>query len=187
MSPVSRIALLPLVALFGTLFLIAGCGNADDPASTRTTSDASATPLPDDLFLATAPDDVTPIATLKQSAKAGDRVTVHVVVGGRVSPIVEGRASATIVDATMHNTCLGGDDHCTTPWDYCCEPRDTLTNNMATLQVVDETGRVLAADLTKHLGSGSTLIAQGRVAPRPTDQVLAINATGIHIVPAQSR
>jgi hypothetical protein len=124
---------------------------------------------------------VQPIAELKRSANEGDAVTVRAVVGGSKQPIVAGRASATIVDAGLSNTCLVEDEHCPTPWDYCCEPREAVTANLATLRVVDADGRVMPADLSPRVQPLSTVVVRGVVGPRPNAEVLTINATGIHV------
>jgi len=175
-------------ALLALLPLAAGC----DPSSqTTTTGGDTATPptdaasLPDNLFLTNAPQGVASIANLKQTAQEGDEVVVRAVVGGRIKPIVEGRASAAIVDAGLYNKCTAEDDHCETPWDYCCQPPETVTDQLATLQVVDEDGRIVAADLSPRLQPLSTVVVRGVVGPRPDPQVLTINATGIYLEPTE--
>jgi hypothetical protein len=170
--------------------LLTGCGG-DDSASTSNRTDASSeqanasTGLPDGLFLDTAPEGAKPIKELKASAEQGDEVVIRVVVGGRVEPIVEGRASAAVIDAGLENICLSEEDHCKTPWDYCCAAPEDITANLANLQVVDDEGRVVSADLSKHIKPLSTLVVRGTVGPRPDKQVLMVNATGIYIQPTQ--
>jgi len=174
-------------ALLALLPLAAGCdrsGNATQDEDAATT-EAAAASLPEGLFLAAAPQGVESIAALKQTAEEGDEVVTRAVVGGRIEPIVEGRASATIVDAGLENTCLVEDDHCPTPWDYCCQPPQTVTGHLATLQVVDADGRILAADLSQRIEPLSTLVVRGVVGPRPDPQVLTINANGIYVEPTE--
>jgi len=174
-------------ALLALLPLAAGCdpsGNATHDADAATT-EADAAVLPEGLFLSAAPRGVESIATLKQTAEEGDEVVTRAVVGGRIEPIVDGRASATIVDAGLENTCLVEEDHCPTPWDYCCQPPQNVTGHLATLQVVDANGRVLAADLSQRIEPLSTLVVRGVVGPRPDPQVLTINANGIYVEPTK--
>lgn len=173
--------LMPLAGLLAAAMLLAGCGEREPSPDSASAAPAAAASLPDDLFLSAAPDAPQPIRALKQSATQGDEVTVRAVVGGSVNPIVEDRALATLVDAGMNNTCVADDDHCRTPWDYCCEPREQLTANMATLQVVDADGRVVEADLSQHIQPLSTVVVRGVVGPRPTAAALTINATGIYV------
>jgi len=172
-------------ALTAGLFVAAGC---DDGGDTNTGADATAgsASLPAGLFLASAPDaEPTTVEALKRSAEEGDEVVARVVVGGDMSPIVDGRASAIVVDTGVENICLSEDDHCATPWDYCCAAPEEKTANMATLQVVNEQGRVIAADLSDRIKPLSTLVVRAVVGPRPNDQVLTLNATGIYVEPSE--
>jgi len=183
---VSRLLVIGMLAVAG-----AGCGQEAGAPPTATEPAASgageagetvaAATLPASLFLAEAPEGAVPITELKETASEGDEVVVRAVIGGRVDPIVSGRASAAIVDAGLENICVSDDDHCPTPWDYCCAPRDALTANLATMQVLDDTGRVLAADMSKQLPPLSTVTLRGVVGPRPDSQVLTIAATGVYV------
>ena len=169
----TRLAIPALLAV--ALLTLTACSGEEQTG----TSGASA--LPDALFLSEAPQGIATIADLKTTAKEGDEVVVRVVVGGTMDPVVTGRASAAIIDAGINNPCTGEDDHCPTPWDYCCTPQENRTANLATLQVTDETGQVLKADLAPRIEPLTTLVIKGTVGPRPDEQVLTINAQGIYI------
>ena len=167
-----------VLALAFCSFTLLGCGEAkEEPAASTTTS------LPDNLFITTAPEGAVSIKELKASAKEGDEVVVEVIVGGSGDPIVDGRASASIVDASLYNKCLSGDDHCAEPWDYCCAPKEDLKASMANLQVVDADGRALTAQLSDKIKPLSKLMVRGVVGPRLDPQALTINATAIYIQP----
>lgn len=171
-----------IAMLTATFALAAGCGDGGSANSGgNTPGNGTNTALPADLFLTSAPDGVQTIAALKETASEGDEVVVHVVVGGRLEPLVAGRASAAIIEASLDNPCTGEDDHCQTPWDYCCTPPEQITANLATLQVLDADGRILAADIADTLPPMTVLTIRGVVGPRPDPQVLTINATGIYI------
>lgn len=163
-----------------SLTLIA-CGGEDAPAKDDNANASLTASLPASLFMTDAPEGVQPIASLKTSAKEGDEVVVRVVVGGSDDPIVKGRASAAIIDAAIENPCNSDDDHCKTPWDYCCTPQEEITKNRATLQVTDQAGAVLKTELAPRIQPMSILIVKGIVGPRPDDQVLTINAQSIYI------
>ncbi|MFI4859229.1 MAG: hypothetical protein ACIAXF_00970 [Phycisphaerales bacterium JB063] len=169
------------VLLTLSLLLAAGCGKTDAGKTGPTVESGAAAALPSGLFLDSAPEGAQAITALKESASEGDEVVVHVIIGGRMEPLVEGRASAAIIDASLPNACTSEDDHCQTPWDYCCTPQEEITANLATLQVVDDEGRLLAADLAEKLPPMTVLTVRGVVGPRPDPQVLTINATGIYI------
>lgn len=178
-KPMKNGLLIPAFAL--ACALAVGCGETDKPAGDGAPGGGATALLPEGLFLASAPEGAKPITALKQSAKQGDEVVVRVVVGGRVEPLVEGRASAAIIDAGVANQCLGEDDHCKTPWDYCCTLPEDVTANLATLQVINQDGKVLASGLGPDIKPLATLVVRGVVGPRPDSQVLTINATGIYV------
>lgn len=156
------------------LLTLTGCGGESE---TQTHADA----LPDAIFLSEAPEGIQSITSLKATAKEGDEVVVRVVVGGTIDPIVQGRASAAIIDASVDNPCLKEDDHCPIPWDYCCSPQESRTANLATLQITDDAGKVLKANLAPRIEPLTKLVIRGTVGPRPDEQVLTINAQGIYI------
>ena len=176
MTTLQTLRLTPALLLTAVLLLLTAC-NGEEASQEA----GSTTQLPDSVFLTEAPDGVQTIAALKANAKQGDEVVVRVIVGGSVNPIVEGRASASIIDASVPNACLGEDDHCQTPWDYCCTPQESITANLATLRVTDEAGQALKADLSPRIKPLTTLVVKGTVGPRPDEQVLTIDAQGIYI------
>jgi len=170
------------LAFAACLLLLVGCGGNEEAAGPAEIAGSRDT-LPDGIMLSSAPDGATPVQELKANAEEGDEVVVRVVVGGRMDPIVEGRASTVAVDANLENRCTSEDDHCKTPWDYCCAAPEALNANLATVQVVDEDGRVIAANLSEHFQPLSKLVVKGIVGPRPAPNVLSINATGIYVEP----
>jgi hypothetical protein len=174
---------LALSCLALAILALPGCGDdtGTDAATGASESGAAASALPEALFLSQAPDGIVDIQSLKASAKEGDEVVVRVVVGGTTDPIVAGRASAAIIDASVDNPCLSEDDHCPIPWDYCCTPQENRTANLATLRITDDTGSVLKAELTTRIKPLTTLVIAGTVGPRPDEQVLTIDAQGIYI------
>ena len=166
---------LPVLAL-GCIILI-GCGGSDTDAGT---DDGGV--LPEGLFLTTAPQGISAVKDLKGSAQEGDEVVVRVVVGGtEADPLVQGRASAQIIDAGLDNHCLSEDDHCEKPWDYCCTAKEDKFPQMATLNVTDGQGKILPVGLDSKIQPGSTLVVKGLVASRVNQETLTINATGIFV------
>lgn len=165
-----------MLLLIATLML-PGCGSSEERAQEQDTS----AQLPESVFLAQAPEGIQTIASLKATAQEGDEVVVRVVVGGTEKPIVEGRASATVIEAGIKNPCLDEDDHCPTPWDYCCSPQESRTANLANLRITDGAGQVLEADLASRIKPLTTLVVRGIVGPRPNEKALTINALGIYI------
>ena len=102
------------------LLAVSGCQKSNESESTSSGADSG---LPASLFLAEAPTGVAPIATLKETAREGDTVTVRAIVGGKLKAYVTDRAVMTVIDVSVDNPCVSDDDHCHTPWDYCCNAR----------------------------------------------------------------
>lgn len=97
------------------------------------------------------------VGAMKTSAKQGDRVIVVGRIGGSEQPFLADRAMMTIVDPSV-KLCgedEPGDDHCATPWDFCCEPRENL--------------RKMSIAVVANAASGSpiahTLLGQGGLTP----------------------
>ena len=168
-----------LMLLGAALVLATGCGKSDDNAS----SDSGSDTLPASLMLAEAPTGVQSIADLKASSKEGDTVVIKAVVGGRKNVFVANRAVMTVIDASVTNPCISEDDHCSTPWDYCCTPPNELLPQLATVQILGDDGRPLAVDLSgmDSFKPLNTLVIQGTVGPRDDAAVLVIQASGVYV------
>lgn len=166
------------VTLLVSLALLGGCRKADDSQS-----GTSAEALPASLFVSATPGEAESIPSLKARAQEGDTVTIKAVVGGRKTPFVANRAVMTVIDASVPNPCVGTDDHCPTPWDYCCTPSEQLLPQMASVQILGPDNRPLAIDLSavEELKPLNTLIIQGTVGPRPDNNSLVIHATDIFV------
>jgi len=161
---------------------LGACGDAADPPS-ASTSEAPAGDLPDGLFVDAAPQGARNVSEVKASAKEGDVVVVRGRVGGP-APFVPGRAVLTLADTeNLVACCDRPEDTCPQPWDYCCESKDDISANSATIQVVGADGRPLKADLN---GAGGIeplafVVVEGSVGPRPDGNVLVIDARHIHV------
>jgi hypothetical protein len=102
----------------GLLAALAACG--DDAPSKPAADTAPPAPSP---FLAKADlPDAVGVFDVKER-KAGDEVAVY----GRVADMAPGFAAFTLVDEELEYCGQSSveDDHCTTPWDYCCIQNET--------------------------------------------------------------
>ena len=183
----------PLLVLApaGAALALTACGpstpanNNANNSSTQTSSQASNQPEASPAWiLASMPEDARPVGEVKASAIEGDTVAIRGRIGGRLEPIAADSAVFTIVDPAVVSCAEMGEDHCPTPWDYCCEPRESLNANNATIQLVDGAGRVMAD--TNPIAAGldplDEVVVVGTVAPRESPTVLTIRATGVYIV-----
>jgi hypothetical protein len=134
-------------------------------------------------ILAEAPAQAESVADAKANAAEGGAIVVRGIIGGQRDVLGAASPVFRIVDASVHNECLSEDDHCPTPWDYCCVPREQLTAASATVQVVDAAGTPVQESLVSAgLSPLDEVVVVGTVGQRPSPEVLTIQATGIHIV-----
>ena len=170
--------LLTIVLMSSFCLTIFGCRDSSEPQA-----GTSSAALPESLFLTTEPTGIQSISSLKSDAQEGDTVVIKAVVGGRKKVYVNNRAVMTVIDAALDNPCTGEDDHCVTPWDYCCTPAEQLLLHMASVQILGSDNRPLAVDLSteENLKPLTTLVIHGTVGPRADQASLVLNATGIFV------
>lgn len=175
----TRLFALPLLALA----LAAGgvaCSGKDESAKA---AKPAAVTVPDSVFVAAAPADAKDVKAAKPTLKKGDKVTVVGRIGGSVKPFVAERAIFTLADKGL-KACGedNADDKCKTPWDFCCDPRDVITANTLTVQVVDAEGKPLKTGLdgVKGLKPLATVTVTGTVVSAEGGTVV-INASGLHV------
>lgn len=165
--------------------LVVGC-DRDKPAATGTgggnAAPAAAAQLPDGVLLKEAPAGAKGVAEIKKSAKPGDEVVLLARVGGRMDPISKDRALLTVMDTSIKSCKEMPGDTCPTPWDYCCEERDSLVANSATVQIVDAAGQPLKGGLEGVGGIKplSDIVVKGKV-QQSDGKVLVVNATGVYV------
>jgi hypothetical protein len=143
--------------------------------------DASA--LPPTLFVDKAPDGAVELAAAKKTAKPGDEVVVRGRIAGQKDPLAPNRAIFTLLDAAVPTCEKSPMDTCPTPWDACCEPRENLQANTATIQVVDGSGKPLKTSLRGVNGIEplKELVVVGKVKDSGDANTLVIDATRIYV------
>lgn len=101
-------------------------------------------------------------------------------IGGVASPFAQNRAIFLLSDNRLP-LCQEG---CATPWDYCCETRQTILSNLATVQVIDQRGRAVKVGLLGLNGllPAAEIVVRGTVAKAGKD-VLVLNALNIYVKP----
>lgn len=153
---------------------LTACGESTEPTQSQA-------PAKSTWLLTSEPADAASIVDAKANVEEGDQVVVFGRIGGRVEPISADSPVFVIVDLELPHCGQLPDDQCQTPWDYCCEPRDTLTAHSATVQLVDANGAPLDIDpVAGGLSPLDEVVVVGTVGPRPSEEVLTIRATGVH-------
>lgn len=136
------------------------------------------------LLLDSAPEGAISINALRSSVKVGDSVAFSGKLLGGDPVLVDQRAIMTIGDPAKLTSCdLREDDHCSTPWDVCCDETDDIKNNIVTVQAVDADGRPIKEGF-RGLGGMkelSEVIVLGTVAEGSNEENVLINLSGIYI------
>lgn len=168
MRPMYRLA----AVLIAALLPLAACSPEDSTA-----------PAAASWRLASMPEGPVGVRHAKENAAEGDTVAVRGIIGGRKDAIGAESAVFIMMDPNLENVCVSEDDHCATPWDYCCARPEDIQANSATVQLVGEDGQPLAINLTAQgISPLDEVVVVGTVAARPSPQVLTIRATGLHRV-----
>jgi hypothetical protein len=168
-----------------TMLVIAGSLGACKKSS-ESTSESTAAPAPETKAtwqLASMPSGAVEIADAKSSVAEGEQIVLRGRIGGRKDPMSADSGVFVMMDAAIPSCADLEGDACKTPWDYCCETPELLAANNATVQIVDENGAPLEIDLASHgYKPLDEVVVVGTVAPRPTEQVLTIKASGLYRV-----
>lgn len=182
-----------LAAAAGLAMVFAGCDGSSSPdaagtgastppeGSTDTGTTGGGGAETPGWLLTSAPENAVDVGEAKQSATDGDEVALRGRIGGRADPMSKDSAMFVMMDTGVPSCAEIEGDACPTPWDYCCEPSESITANNATVQLVGADGAPLAIDLRQHgLEPLDEVIVVGRVAPRPNEQTLVVQATGLY-------
>ena len=111
--------------------LIAGCSQSGiDVGSTAETSEEL-----NAYILAERPGEAITVS-LAKSAKPGDTIVVSGRVGAAHKPFGEGFATLVLGDESLQYCNEIPGDACETPWDACCEDRQKITANRASVQLL---------------------------------------------------
>lgn len=176
LRPLAAVLVLMLPALAACGGDRPGPGSSGDAPPASPVVGAASRPAP--MLAADLPGAVPVLAAL--AGKEGEEVAVV----GRVQSKVKGRALFHLVDDSVEDcTRTGEDDHCRTPWDYCCEDRDSMKRNMATIEIAGDDGAPLALPLRglQGLDPLATVSVTGTVTERNDQGVLVVRAKRIAV------
>lgn len=173
-----------IASIAGIALGLVACKEEAAPTTTGGTSTSTAAPATTAQWrLASMPADAQGVKAIKDDAAEGDTVAVRGIIGGRKDALSKDSAFFVMVDPALHNECVSEDDHCATPWDYCCATPEDIQAHSATVQLVDADGNPLEFDLSSQgVSPLDEVVVVGTVAARPSPQVLTIRATGLHRV-----
>ncbi len=162
-----------LLVLYCLLLAPVGCSSTDGTTANSIEAKAS------QYILTSEPTGAIPVGDARKQVKSEDEVTVFGLIGGSPDPFVDGIAAFTIVDSKVPY--CAADENCPTPWDYCCQ-QDAVKENIATVQIVDDSGKPVMADARKllHVKELTTITVQGK-AKRDAQGNLVVHATKLFV------
>lgn len=170
-----------IITIVLATLLLAGCGDSEPAA------EAPLATAPSNWLLASEPGGAQGVTDAKSSAIEGEQIVLRGRVGGRKAPLTEGSAVFTVMDLAIPHCGDNPNDACQTPWDYCCETPDTITANAATILVLGADGQPIPeSPEAQGVAPLDEVIVVGIVAPRASEQVLTVRATGIYRVPIET-
>jgi hypothetical protein len=132
-----------LLVLFIALLFVGCSDKGASVAQNSTSSTTSTTPAEanntnanplDKLVVLTEPTPASSVVETKEKVKDGEEVVVH----GRVKDFVKGYAVFIIADTSMKACIDNPEDSCTTPWDYCCNPKEKIQKSVATVHLTND-------------------------------------------------
>ena len=174
---------LPLTAALalGAFSLFAtACGPKDQASASPAASDTNTASIA--LLLTEAPANALSVTSARAQAIPGEPIQVSGQIGGTRAPFVDGYAGFVLADPELAFCNESGDDHCTTPWDACCEDPDKLKAMRVSVQFVDANGIPIQQDLKSSIGlkEQDHVTVIGTVAETSTPSNVIIHATGLY-------
>lgn len=167
------------LTIVGAALLLWGC--SENKSEPKAVAEASEVPA---VFVSEALNGTaTPILQAAEM-KPGTEVLLTGLIMGAVNPFVEGRAAFILGDEATITPCdAKDDDHCSRPWDTCCDPIAARIAGTVTIQVLDANGHVLKQGLkgVNGLKELSRVTVNGTVADNSTKEAFVVNANAIHI------
>jgi len=165
-------------SILGLALLLVSCGGSEEPGSQDVGTPAGPHPL-QSRYLASAPGGAVEVSELRS---LGDGASVVVRGDVRDYAPVEGKAVLTLYDHSLVSCDeMGDDDHCSTPWDFCCEDDGKIKLGSAMVEFREE-GRLVAASFEGLHGLGylSDVVVTGTLGIDDAGNVKIV-AEGIHV------
>ena len=171
-----------LITTFLASTLLLGCGDKTPDKTTEKTTET--TSVPTGLFMQERPAEVNDLAKVKENAKVGDTVVFLARIGGRVKPFVEKQAIFVVSDPSLLSCeLMGEEEHCSIPWDYCCEDGDNLRAGLATVRITGDDGRPIRTDAkgAGGLEESKFVVIEGVVNDRNDEGLFIVDASSIWV------
>ena len=175
-----------MLRLTTAILLTAALLGCDGKSTEQTEPAAAQAPagIPVETYMADRPADVLDLLEIKKTAKAGDTVIFLARVGGRVKPFTEKQAIFVAADPSLLSCeLMSDDDHCSMPWDYCCESREAMRTGMATIRILGSDGRPIGttAEGSGGLEAAKFIVVEGTVSDLNDEGLFIVDADRIWV------
>ena len=116
--------------------------------------------------------------------ESGKSLTIEGFIGGRRKPISNDMAIFIMGDHSLVTCDEMPTDHCSTPWDACCEPREKIISSTLTVRLVDQDKQILEGTLNGLQGikPGRTIKVLGKVDEQSIPESMIINAEKLEVL-----
>lgn len=140
--------------------------------------------LSDDVISTNSIGESITVCEAKLKNVAGNWLTVEGFIGGRREPISKERAIFIMGDHELVTCDEMPTDHCSTPWDACCEPREKISSSTLTVRLVDSKNEVLKGTLygLRGIKPGQTIKVLGKVDQESIPESMIINAEKLELL-----
>lgn len=173
------------ILIAGLVLVLTACG-PESASHSDASTDAKAGNGSPVFLLDEVPDSAPGLLEALQGAGPGESFTFIGRVGGTVDPLSADFAGFVVADEVLV-FCdeMGDDDHCSTPWDACCEDPGKIAGARAFVQFVDESGLPLPVNLADAVGlaANDTVFVRGSLSPDSTPGNRIILAEALAIRP----
>lgn len=115
------------------LVLLGSCGGGEAPAPEASNGTAPAPGMPAALWSKTPLEGAIDVKDARESKADGDAVVLR----GTLQQFGQLATFRLVEDSLDDCTEMGEEDHCATPWDYCCEDPDKLETWTVNVEFMD--------------------------------------------------
>ncbi len=126
------------ISVAATVLLgITGCDQSSSNQVSQIDTQQAEEPQAPAWVLTEEPTGALSIVQARAEMQEGDQVVIRGRIGSRKSPMSSDSPVFTMVDLGIEYCGQTVPKGCKTPWDYCCESQETISNNSATVEMVE--------------------------------------------------
>ncbi|MBA61924.1 MAG: hypothetical protein CMJ76_06105 [Planctomycetaceae bacterium] len=147
------------MVFIGMVLTILGCGENSETMQVHT----GPSELGKSLLLNIEPSNAMDVSEVLQLGSNANSVVVVGRIGGSRNPWVDGLAAFTLTDLSLTSCIEIDEDHCETPWDFCCDPE--LSKNILLVQMMSAQGDLINEGARQLLGVSEldTVVVEGEI------------------------